>query len=340
MGRWAPSILCLVFFCSRAAGQGNAVRPPCVVSGVVVAEGAAFENTFDIGLVNESERPVAIVTAHSSERFTFSDLDRGVYFIVADVSGFKAIRQRADCGGVSGEVNLSIDLEAEPVVLKEPRSSDDHLVTTVSRMAQPPALLKELAAAEKKLHGGSIDQARLLLEAIVARSPDFYDAHSLLGMAYQASHRYRDAEREYESARNLNPASSVPWIGLGSIYLEQIEVGAHQSKPVAGTLEAARDAFLQAIKLDPGKAFGHYLLGVAYYKLALYDKAEGSLIQALEREPTLGLAHLALANVYIRTESWSRALAQIDAYIKENPRAPDRDQLLAKRSMIERMTAG
>ena len=49
-----------------------------------------------------------------------------------------------------------------------------------------------------------------------------------------------------------------------------------------------------------------------YYKASLLDKAESSLIHALELDPALSTARLALVNVYIRAQDWERALAQID----------------------------
>lgn len=59
---------------------------------------------------------------------------------------------------------------------------------------------------------------------------------------------------------------------------------------------------------------------------------------ALDLDSALGLARLALANVYIRTEAWQQALAQLDSYIKETPRAADRGQVLVKHEQIERTT--
>jgi tetratricopeptide (TPR) repeat protein len=158
-------------------------------------------------------------------------------------------------------------------------------------------------------------------------------------MAYQAQALYRAAESEYRIAHKLNPDAPGPWLGLASNYLEEVEAGA-ETVVAATFVSAALEAASEAIRLDPGVAFAHYLLGVAYYRSALPDKAEASLTRALELDSTLAAAHLALVNVYIRIQDWDRALAHIDRYIKDNPRAPNRDQVLAKRSEIERMTAG
>jgi hypothetical protein len=45
-------------------------------------------------------------------------------------------------------------------------------------------------------------------------------------------------------------------------------------------------------------------------------------------------------NVYIRENNWPAVLAEMDIYLKENPNAPDREQLLSKRSQVERISNG
>lgn len=332
MGRWAAGIVFLLFLGGEAVGQRNSGQ----VNALVTTEEGDFQDQFEVSLVTDLGQVVKSLTVHAQDPFTFTDLEKNVYFVVTEVPGFKPVRRRVDFGETR-EANLCIILEADPIVLTKGNTSDDGRLTTVSRMAQPPALLKELAAAEKKLHAGSVDEARARLESIITQAPDFSDAHRFLGMTYQQSHRYGDAEKEYRTAQRLDPVTPFPWIDLGSIYLEQAESGASQPQ-FEDRLKEARDSLLQAVKLDPSSAFAHYLLGVTYYRLSFYDKAERSLTHALDLDSSLGLARLALANVYIRNEAWQQALAQLDFYIKANPHAADRGQVLAKRSQIGRIT--
>jgi hypothetical protein len=79
---------------------------------------------------------------------------------------------------------------------------------------------------------------------------------------------------------------------------------------------------------------------VTYYRSTLNREAEASFRRALELEPRLGAAHLGLVNVYIRANNWHAVLAEMDIYLKENPNAADREQLLNKRSQIERISNG
>jgi len=315
-------------------------RVPGRITALIVVEDPDFHDHFEVSLVNDVNHVVDSVTAESQERLTFPDLEKDVYFVVAEVPGFKPVRRRVEFGGEGREANLCIILEPQPVVMTKGNTSDESLVTSVSRLAQPPALLKELAAAEKKLHAGSVDEARTRLESIVGQAPDFYDAHRVLAMTYQKDHRYRDAEKEYRVAQRLDPVSPSPGIGIASIALEEIEIDAGTSQSQRDErLKDARDSLQQALKLDPTVAFAHYLMGITDYKLSHYEEAERNLTHALELDSALGVAHLALANLYLRTKALQAALAQLDLYLKKNPRAADRAEVLAKRSEIEQATA-
>jgi tetratricopeptide (TPR) repeat protein len=97
---------------------------------------------------------------------------------------------------------------------------------------------------------------------------------------------------------------------------------------------------LKAIGLNSNAGFARYLLGVTYYKLGKYSDSESTLIRALELEPNLGDIRLALANVYMRVQDWPKALLSLDRYLKENPKAANRENILAKRQQVERIANG
>ena len=121
---------------------------------------------------------------------------------------------------------------------------------------------------------------------------------------------------------------------LGSLYLEQAEGGKDPGIPQQEILEKARDVLQKSIGLNSGDAFARYLLGVAYYRLGDYGDAEKALNRALDMDPLLGDIRLALANVYIRTQDWSKALGHLDIYLKDNPRSANRESVLSTRTKV------
>jgi tetratricopeptide (TPR) repeat protein len=88
------------------------------------------------------------------------------------------------------------------------------------------------------------------------------------------------------------------------------------------------------VLLKPDAAFAYYLMGVTYYKSAFYEDAEDNLKRALEPEPRLGHARLALANVYIRIQEWPNPLEQLDTFLKEHPNAEGRAEIEATRGKL------
>jgi tetratricopeptide (TPR) repeat protein len=305
---------------------------PVTLSGLVVIPYTPSDLEFEILLVTDGNLVVARQRVRAQDRFSFNRLPGGVYYLVAEVPGMKPVRQRVEFSNTQREISASIILEAENEAVVVRRANlDEKSVINVTQMAQPASVLKGFAEADKKLQEGNVDEARRRLETIVVAAPKYYDAHRALGAAYQRSRRYREAEQEYRIAMALLPQSAAPLINLGSLYLEQ--AGAN---PRPETLHQAREILQQAVRISPDAAFAHYLLGVTHYKLCLYSDAIRNLERALELEPKLQNARLAAANVHIRLQEWSAALRELDMYLKQNPNAPDREQILATHSQIEK----
>jgi cytochrome c-type biogenesis protein CcmH/NrfG len=312
------------------------------VGGLVVVPYAQNRSQMEIRLVTETEIPVGRAFLHPQERFGFSNLSAGRYYLVMNVPGYKPVRQRVDATGFDPGVGATIMLEPiEELSAPKPLylTGQENLVD-VKGMPQNSKILKFLDDAEKKLKKGAVSDARSRLESIVRETPDSYDAHQLLGSAYQKSRRYADAEKEYRAAMTLRPRSAEPLIGLGSMYLEQLDNATATPDATRSILNEARNVLSQAIQMSPDAAFAHYLLGVTYQKSASNREAETSLRRALELEPRLADAHLGLVNLYIRTNNWPAVLAELDIYLKENPKVAGREQLLDKRAQIERIVSG
>lgn len=332
--------LFLLLFTSVALAQFES--PRYSVGGLVVVPYAQNRNQMEIRLVTETDIPVGRAFLNPQERFGFSNLSAGRYYLVMNVPGYKPVRQRVDATGFEPGSGATIMLEPlEELTTSKPLylTGQENLVD-VREMTPNSKTLRFLDDAERKLKKGAVSDARSRLESIVRGTPDSYDAHQLLGSAYQKSRRYADAEKEYQAALTLRPRSAAPLIGLGSLYLEQIDNGTAVPDATRSILNEARKVLSQAIETSPDAAFGHYLLGVTYQKSASNREAETSFRRALELEPRLGDAHLGLVNVYIRTKNWPAVLAELDVYLKKNPKAAGREQLLDKRAQIERIASG
>jgi tetratricopeptide (TPR) repeat protein len=320
-----------------ALAQAN--RPPTTasISGQVIVPVPGFQQMFEVLLLQNVEQLVQAVVADSQGRYRFTGLQRGTYYIQVKIEGFEEVRQRVDLISDS-IINIIMDFQEERTVKPATDfSGEDSEVVDVSDISKrySSAVIEKFRAANKEIQNNNFARALILLEEVVRDAPDFYQAQRALGTVYQKLARFRDAESAYRTAADLKQNSAAPLINLASLYLEEADASASQgSSVVRGILNEALASLNAALKLKPDAPFAYYLLGVTYYKSAFYEDAEDHLKHSLELAPELIEGHLALANVYVKIQEWSNAIAQLDAYIAASPKSPTRDQVQAMRSRV------
>jgi tetratricopeptide (TPR) repeat protein len=225
-------------------------------------------------------------------------------------------------------------VKARTVVEADTYDSSVVQIDELSRKFPRKAIDDFQKALESKRKGDTA-KSQELLEAVVKLAPDFPDAHNLLGTVYQGMDRYRDAEKQYNMARNLSPGSVAPLINLGVLYLQEAEANEKEGPFVTGVMyDDSLHSLQDANRVDPRNPTVYYLLGVLFYRAHSYRFAEASFNEAISIDVHVGPARLALANVYIRQQKWKEALDQFDKYLAENPKAADRTQVEAVRTKV------
>jgi Flp pilus assembly protein TadD len=335
-------MLFLLLMPQMGIAQGRGIPSNFSIGGRIVVPLAGFQDYFEVLLLQNAEQVVAHTYADSNGRYRFTGLTRGTYFVNVKLDGFEEVRQRVDLGGTVGEniVNIILDFKQERIVERPPDfTGEDREVVDIADLSRkyPGRIIDQYEDAVEDTRAGNLPRAEQRLLAVIAEAPDFYFAHKELGSVYQKLGRFRDAETAYKQARDLRPASASPLLGLGSLYIQEVESGTQlTSSEVRTILDEALDHLEAAIKLKPDAAFAYYLAGIAYYRSAFYEDAEEHLKRALFLESRLAHARLALANVYVKMEEWPEALAQLDAFLRENPKAPERAQVESVRAKIAR----
>jgi len=199
----------------------------------------------------------------------------------------------------------------------------------------PRKAVDDFQKAVESKRKGDMAKATELLEGVVKLAPNFSDAHSVLGTLYQGMDRYRDAEKQYNLARNLSPLAVAPLLNLAVLYLQEAEANEKEGPFVTGVMfDDSLHVLQDASRLDPRNPRIYYLLGILFYRTHSYRYAEVSFNEALAIDARFVATRLALANVYIRQQKWKDALDQFDKYLAENPQAADREQVEAIRAKV------
>ena len=76
----------------------------------------------------------------------------------------------------------------------------------------------------------------------------------------------------------------------------------------------------EGVRRSPGSWQFYYQLGVAYYGLAQFSKAEGQYQKVMELNPSPPAEfHVKLGDVYLREKAYDKAYVELEQYLKAEP---------------------
>lgn len=331
----ALPVLLLISFpvCSQTTTNVN--RTSSIDGSIILPTNQPMERYEILLLSKDGEQVIARTYTDLSGRYHFVNLTSDAVDVVVRIEGFDEARVPVKLSpGRIASVNMILTIKARTVVEADSYDSSVVQIDELSRKFPRKAVDDFQKALESKRKGDTA-KSQELLEGVVKLAPNFPDAHNLLGTVYQGMDRYRDAEKQYNMARNLSPGSVAPLINLGVLYLQEAEANEKEGPFVTGVMYDDSLHILQdANRIDPRNPTVFYLLGVLFYRAHSYRFAEASFNEAISIDVHVGPARLALANVYIRQQKWKEALDQFDKYLAENPKAADRSQVEAVRTKV------
>jgi len=266
---------------------------------------------------------VARAEADTAGNYGFSNLAGRTYRLVATIDGKKQERRDVEILCRPGAV-VSKDFhygKIDPTLMLHFPAEDPDFVDVAELQGDyPKDVLRDYERAYEDHLNGNISKAVQRLEAITAKAPRFYGAHARLGLIFQQSGCYSDAETEYLRAAELSPRSVQPLLNLASAQIRASDLPGQFDSAIAHAL----DTLGRVLELRPGSAIAHCLIGAAKVKTKSYEEAEKSFLRALDLDGDFSAAQLMLANLYLHQEKWDEAIKQLEEYLKDNPFAPDR----------------
>jgi tetratricopeptide (TPR) repeat protein len=198
-----------------------------------------------------------------------------------------------------------------------------------------------LLLADLHLQSGAVEPAVEILEKLLAKQPNF-QGYVLLGTAYM---RKREPAKAAEAFRNIvTRAPKDPrgpyLVGLvlraegkraeaRKAFEEALTLLPDYVEPLAQLValsfdeqrpDQALDRVQRQLLRAPKSAGVLFLLGGVQERRRDMAEAEKAFVKALEIEPAMISAYVALGQLYASQERWPQALAKLDEAVKRNPK--------------------
>jgi Flp pilus assembly protein TadD len=333
------AFLSFIFFTFAPASAAQRGRAESLgVRGKLMGSGnREADDHIEVRLEKESMQVVQTTYTDSSGSFEFRNVAAGTYFVSVNVEGYQPVHQQVEVmSGFGGAViTVFMTKGSAATVQGDGLDAEDPDIIDVTQMKEnlPKKAVQDYEKALDERKKGKLESAIKLLEDAIHLAPNFYHAHNNLGMLYQSLKRYPDAEKEFKRSSELSAKNERPLVNLGGLYIEEADSQKDNAQATGQMLDQAMDNLEAAVKLNPRSASGYYLLGLANYKSSFLEEAEAAFKKAHDLNPRLSRIHLLLANIHWRQGKWQDVVENIDAYLKENPKAPDRgavEELRAK----------
>ncbi len=162
-------------------------------------------------LSNNDGHVVARTFADRDGQFRFLNLVPEIFDVVFRIEGFESARVTRVTAGTAVRVPVVLARRMDNTGDSIDLSSYVVDIADLTR-AYPKKSLEEFQKAVNAEHLGETAKSIGLLEGLVQTTPEFYEAHSMLGSIYQRQGQFRDAEKQYNLFRDLRPKSAPSFV--------------------------------------------------------------------------------------------------------------------------------
>lgn len=298
-----------------------------VIQGYVFfPSGRRADGSIQIKLQSYSAGEITVL-ADTGGSFTFGGLAPGSYTVVVSAGeGYELARESVF---IDNDANLSrIGIPAPTasrrytvMIHLQPKIGVDRAKASVLNAALaevPEAARKQYEKGLELAQSGDASKAVDNLKAAVALYPKFPLALNELGVQYLKLGKADKAVEALKTASELTPEAFTPRLNLGIALLE------------AKRFIDSEAQLREALKQNPSAPTAHMYLGLALAHIGNYDEAEKELVRATETGGgQFGLAHYYLGGLYWKKQDYSRAVQELETYLRLSPNAADAERVRA-----------
>jgi predicted Zn-dependent protease len=251
-------------------------------------------------------------------KFSFEDVPPNQYHIVVQQEGYRAVDTTVS---VNSTLQRSLYVQIELTPEDKPGNANASQASVQGGNASmvdqaaladrfPKEAKKQYEKGAKAERDGKPQDATAHYEKALAIAPTMYFARNNLGSIYLQEQRFGEAESEFRKVIAENPADANAYFNLANVYL------------LTDRLNQAADSIDEGLKRQPESAFGEFLMGSVLIRKGSAREAEKRFRLALNDDPALANAHLALVNLYLRENRSPEAIAELSQFLKQSPDSP------------------
>ena len=301
-------VLCFTVLTFAHSANGQTMYD---IEGVVEAPNSTPIGGVAIILEDITRARIGQTITSTDGRYRFNRIVAGTYFIVAkpNSSEFRGAIQRVELldtsrsGAAVSSERVDITLDAIP--------RPDMVIGTVFAQDVPPEATARFERAMESVAKKNTPQAIKELNDALGIFPNYFMANQQLGLIYVEIEDYQKAIPRLVKAIEVNQKAAPSYLALGISSLK------------LGRADLALDALDRARRLEDKSFRVHFYLGLTFLELNRLDDAEGALKNAykLGGAAKASSTHLYLASVYTKRGQNREAIAELESYLRESPKA-------------------
>jgi Tfp pilus assembly protein PilF len=259
----------------------------------------------------------ASATSNSHGLFRFRGIQPGTYIVSAFVRRHGEARRTVV---VTGSFADAKGIVRVTIPLPPPTSPTDRArrrsTVSLSELSIPESARQKMIESQKDLSRRDTQHAIAHLKEAVELAPKYADAWNSLGVIAYQTHDFSQAEHYFRKALEVNPGNWTPALNLGGVLL-------NLNRP-----KEALDYNRFAAQSHPNDALANSQLGINYFQLDQFDKAEPYLAAAERLDPShFSHPQLMLAQIYARRGDKQSTLRELKDFISRFPDSPTAQEL-------------
>jgi Tfp pilus assembly protein PilF len=257
-------------------------------------------------------------------RFTYVNVYIGPYTIKIVKDGFgEAVIENfgiSDKGQFDRPTQLQLKRKAAlPLAADQP-------LTQAQIEGAAVAIQQAINAAVALVGEGKYDEAEAAYRKLIELIPNSAPAHYNLGFLFKRKNQLEQAEAEFRKAIECDPKQGEAYNALAVLLVER-----GQSPEALLTLEAGVAAGAPDARLNLS-------LGIMYMTGGRPDAARQAFLRSVELDPTAAEPHFHLASVAISSNNVAEGVAELDKYLALAP--PDAPNVVTAKGLLAALRPG